>query len=579
MNRSAGEYDFTYPFRYLHGRWQEYTGSASTSTPSQECSNADEDRPSTSRTDSEVQSEQPIEDSITPCPNAQINVSKTKSSYPLCQPPPSKNRFQARRRILLQLRKPNAGCRPSPFLEVFPEQSLARTLSKRRPRKQSEARTISYDNLIVYGCEKYNTNHSHAGDGGGSAKEEALDQRETMARIRQSLTGNPDTNIRAIISIRQEHWIVSVLEKGGYEFTSSDEHGVATTARWLPKVAKRRATTSLHTRSGAEQSLSQRKFKFVLVNPCSRQHPVVGYMDHQKIDIVDQYLIPDSSSLSTTPPSSSPLVSTGETGDRDSCFTFPPPNTVVDTSEHTRMLILVTGVWVALSQGWTESMKVPCNTSTTSLASQKPATEKVGLGISRANFGLESQPLSPQSVRPSRSRNFKIFKRSTPEPASMIATPILSPPLATSLKRSKTTASPRKPRSGSSSPSRQSMSTETLGSRSKESSPVRARGKSAVSTPAQIPESSDRERRPELSRSMATKHSVEAQPKGVAAQGSVTEEARMPSFQATMDESTANGRVDERPNLKASGGSKKMSRRLIGFLQKKASKGESQVAA
>lgn len=241
-----------YPFKYLHGRWQQYSGNASMTTSSVDCSNAVEEHPEPPRTDSEAQSEPPVEESSTPCPSTQISISRTKSSYPLCQPPPPKNRFHAHRRILLQLRKSKAGRRASPFLEVYPEPSLTRRLSKRRPRKHSESGTFNHDNLVVYGCEKYNLNHSHAGDNGDSAEDEALDQRETVARIRQSSMSKSDLQMRATISIREEDWVASVLPKGGYEFACTDAHGVTTKVRWLPKVTKRRMSTSLQTQSGME---------------------------------------------------------------------------------------------------------------------------------------------------------------------------------------------------------------------------------------------------------------------------------------------------------------------------------------
>lgn len=140
-------------------------------------------------------------------------------------------------------------------------------------------------------------------------------------------------------------WISTPLPNGLYEFVSVDERGHKTTARWVRRSIKRGSVDI--SESGC---VSDFKFTFSIINPNSRRHPILATMTQNKLDIPDFYTSV-SQSAGKFPPTS-PIR--GEAPLDEALF---PERATHAIEENTKRLIQVTGIWLALREGWSPYFK------------------------------------------------------------------------------------------------------------------------------------------------------------------------------------------------------------------------------
>ncbi|MCJ1250130.1 hypothetical protein MMC30_007356 [Trapelia coarctata] len=347
---------------------------------------------------------------------------RTATSFQLAHPPPTpkhKQRWKARSKVFLQLRQFSGTRNPVPTLEVLPSTLFAHRLMKHCPRSHNRKISPGADDLVIVNSQMY----------GYAGKENRADEdsdeenganREVVALISPPGKGDPEAKEHAHIYVEGgATWTASAMEKGGYEFTTYDQHGLQTTVRWVLKSPKRRRGDSNPRRPPSENEDSGKAYRFSILNPLARRHPVIGSMDRYVIDVVDQYTTPSGTPAMT--PTFNTMNSQSVPSPQQSHFggDASQPTSAHDVDEQLRMLVLVTGIWVAFVEGWAK-YNTDTGHSTSTINAHSPWTNRPTSGRFELDNGLRSG--TPQSTTSSRSRHtsFNILHRST---ASASSTP------------------------------------------------------------------------------------------------------------------------------------------------------------
>lgn len=155
----------------------------------------------------------------------------------------------------------------------------------------------------------------------------------------------------------QSRWEVSEMANGGYEFNSIDEHGLSLKARWVLKTPNVRRVSGMS--AGAPLSptfapgLEDKKFTFSTIRANMRRHPIVATMVRNRIDIMDNYVMPSATSPSTPSSPQSPST-TPPLSELNSFMDKLTGNIPIQTDDALRKFILVTGLWVATKEFTTD---------------------------------------------------------------------------------------------------------------------------------------------------------------------------------------------------------------------------------
>ena len=136
-------------------------------------------------------------------------------------------------------------------------------------------------------------------------------------------------------------WEVTPLQRGGYEFVTTDEHGVRQCVRWVLRTKIGRQNSNFASGAGEDG----KRFTFSIIDPRTRRHPIIAWMSRTGIDILDQY------ALSVTNRVASSAASTVTTHIEPSV----DDKGLVETDDALRTLITATGLWIAFREGWSES--------------------------------------------------------------------------------------------------------------------------------------------------------------------------------------------------------------------------------
>ncbi|CAF9911965.1 MAG: hypothetical protein ALECFALPRED_007787 [Alectoria fallacina] len=281
---------------------------------------------------------------------------RTKTAFLLCHPPPvhiHKQRLHIRPRVLLQLQKVSKASRPTPIFEVLPSVVFAPRLARHFPRTFKGKAGLGVDDLVIVSSENYEAQETDAHDI-DDLFDDKWDKREIIAAICQpSKDDYPYGHGETEICINHgQSWTASQRKNGTYEFTSTDDGGNRTVARWVPKQLKGDRTASITSTS------DEKKFNFSMLNPNSRRHAIIATLDRQTIEVSDQYSHPStslSSQTSSTPTTSSSLGSEEpETPSIGSSVTARDP---IEVDDALRTLITITGIWIAFREGFSSNFK------------------------------------------------------------------------------------------------------------------------------------------------------------------------------------------------------------------------------
>ncbi|KAI4156359.1 MAG: hypothetical protein LQ340_000346 [Diploschistes diacapsis] len=393
-------YPHTYlqPLHYLHERLLAFTGAG---TPNAESSDQEQVR-TTTATSSTIEVAALDGDSTDTEPR-RPSAARKKTVYQIAHPV-AKRRALRKSPMVLQLRRIEANGRAAPVLEIFRRRAasrpITRNLSKKASSRDLNAKSGGHQEQLVFlTCESYD---GEAND--DMSEDEDSDRRETIASITHSSTTRSDPEV--LLNVGKEKWSVAPMPNGGYEFSYSDDEGHVNKARWVPKPSSERRSI-LKVRSPLQRSTPEKQFRFALMNPSGRRHPVVGSIDRNAIEVRDQFVIPDTP-VATPDPSSPVGYNAAESNNQGSYFDELQPTAkgAVTTSEHTKLLMLVTGVWVAIAEGWTQyggSM----NDSVDCLAPQASMSpQKVRMCSSRSDLRQENRSDTPRSFTSTFSQKF-----------------------------------------------------------------------------------------------------------------------------------------------------------------------------
>ncbi|KAK3676004.1 hypothetical protein LTR78_004196 [Recurvomyces mirabilis] len=255
--------------------------------------------------------------------------------------------------------------RPTPALEVIPSANFSVRLTKAITKVFRAKHGLCPNDFVVLRAEKY--------AGNDDVVDEEQETRDIIGLIcnRRKETKEEGMVEKAKVKIclaTGMEWEAYPLINGGYEFFTTDEHGLGLTMRWVPKKNK--------DGSKALSKDGTRRFNFSTISPNTRRHPVIAVLSKTGVDIYDTYKMPDPNASTPTPTptrnSSSVLA--------DAMEEEGAGNDMCDTDDSLREIIAMTAIWVTFKEGWSPTFRYD--------------DKEAGVAPQRAASGM-SAPYSP----------------------------------------------------------------------------------------------------------------------------------------------------------------------------------------
>ncbi|KAB2574562.1 hypothetical protein DBV05_g6812 [Lasiodiplodia theobromae] len=259
---------------------------------------------------------------------------RPKTNYALAHPPPRVGPLHLRPKVLLQLHQSSANSRPKPAFEAVPSTTFAPRLKRKFRRVFKHRDRLGPDDVVVVRAGDYGGADDH------SDSDEDLDAREVIGVVCFNIRDE-----RTEICMDDDTvWEATFMQNGGYEFVATDEHGLQSKARWVPKAQGKRKSAN---GSQLDNAAEDRKFTFSTISPDRRRHPVIATMTKAGIDVWDQYSIPPQTNVA------SPLSPTfSDAAASQSLTDSSEPRPLLTTDETLRKFILVSAIWVAFREKW-----------------------------------------------------------------------------------------------------------------------------------------------------------------------------------------------------------------------------------
>ena len=264
---------------------------------------------------------------------------RRKTRYSVCHPAPAssaRQKMHRRPRSLLQLHKICPDARPRPAFDVIPSANFSVHLTRATKRVFKAKHSLCSSDLVVLRSEKY-TSEDATDDG-----VEARDIVGLICKGRKDDAANLAGKAKICMATGQE-WEAYPLPNGGYEFFSTDEHGLGITVRWVSKKT-----------GGKMEGKRGKQFRFSTISPNSRRHPVIANLSKTSLEINDTYKIPDAlvvTPLSTPNQQDSFLV------DSTMEESTTAKEEQYDTDDSLRDIITVTATWVTFREGWSPTFR------------------------------------------------------------------------------------------------------------------------------------------------------------------------------------------------------------------------------
>lgn len=408
-------YSLSYPLHYLQAPLQALkaftTGSptiAAPETTNSSLANTDDDQ--SIEIESALPSEANSVSATVPVTHSKpVPLPRARTSLQLAHPPPAskhKHRLKVRPRLLLQLRQISEKSRPVPAFDVLPSIVFASKLARRFPRILNGRTGLGVDDLVVVRSQTYDRSHTPEGEAEESSDDEDWDTREVIAVICQDKKSENELPGQTDIFLSNgPPWIASSLGNGGYEFISLDNTGAKMIARWIPRSDRRERRRASSNPNNIIQiaNANEKKFSFSILTPGVRRHPIIASLDRTYIDIFDHYTIP-ATPLGTSIPNSPTAASSLSDSSYESYFNSSSAPSV-QTDAHLKTLIMVTGVWVAFAEGWSENFKYDKDMSASRSAFSTNSPHKRIGNSARLDAGIENRAPTPQSFASARSRH------------------------------------------------------------------------------------------------------------------------------------------------------------------------------
>jgi hypothetical protein len=273
---------------------------------------------------------------------------RSSTSYYLAHPAPTLTQKQRlvhiRPKLLLQYQRLSADARPMPVIDVLSSSTFVPRLAKKFPRIFKERGELGFNDVMVVKSENYDVLDEELET--TTASEGPMD-REILAVICQ-IRNLPGTS--EICFADGSRWFASPVTKGMFELVRTDPITCErTVARWVCRGTSRRS--SFETPSRGSEARAEQKYQFSILNPDTRRHPVLASLTQGTLNIPDTYTAVSHKPRTPT----SPLTSSedGEQLDIEAASN----RTICTLSDYQKLLIQVSGIWVALRLGWSPLFK------------------------------------------------------------------------------------------------------------------------------------------------------------------------------------------------------------------------------
>lgn len=334
-------------------------------------------------------------------------TARTKSSFHLAQPPPNahnihrhRHSFKPSRALIVQVQKLSSSARPLPIFNVLPAAVFGS--HKLRKMGQSFKHAVGRQDIIFVGGEQYTAGENEEDD------DDEISTRNILASLSTCLKQMPDGKTTKASVVRTPEgleWAVAPLPNGGYEFLAHDPEGTTHVARWCPKkVSSRRRSYQTALQPSTAPELDERRFQFSMYNHVTRRRPILAFMNRQNIDVFDQHPGPTVSSLPTSPATTPP----GSSSSNDHPFGFQKPQhepaaSGENVSDRLRAVIIVTGIWVALKEGYATNNYRDVDSLSSPLALSFDSVSRSSFSASRPSLSCRNPTYPPQPQRSSSS--------------------------------------------------------------------------------------------------------------------------------------------------------------------------------
>lgn len=304
---------------------------------------------------------------------------RPKTSYQFAHPAAHgrHKRFRFRPKLLLQLQQVSQTPRPLPVVDILPSTSYLPLLARKFPAIYRTRNGLGPYDLIVVLSEQYDRTVGSIPEKRVSSEDEDEDHREVVATICQKYQEDARLKGKAEICLNfGPVWEASPLPSGSYEFVAQTDSGVQI-VRWALRGGRsRRMSTPTATQSRDDS----KRFTFSVIDPTTRRHPVLASMTRNQLEVNDEYSPAVRSGTGPTTPSSGMSV-VSDASDAETPF----DGNSVTLDDGLRTLIIVTGVWVAFREGWSDNFRygdpvsssgTKSTTSPTSVKHASPTTAK-----------------------------------------------------------------------------------------------------------------------------------------------------------------------------------------------------------
>lgn len=234
--------------------------------------------------------------------------------------------------------------RPVPAFEVISSANFNVRLTKEITKVFRAKHAVCPNDLVVLRAENYTTadqadEHPEAQDIIGlicnrrkDIKDEASSASSEKAKVKICMASGVE-------------WEACCLPSGGYEFFTTDSHGLGLKVRWVPKrnTDGSRATTK-------DGNL---RFNFSTISATSRRHPVIAILSNKEVEVYDTYRVPDANVTPTPTPKRNSDSALAAAMDHEGASLMDQR----ETDDELREIITMTAIFVVFKEGWSPSFK------------------------------------------------------------------------------------------------------------------------------------------------------------------------------------------------------------------------------
>ncbi|KAK0304677.1 hypothetical protein LTS01_021841 [Friedmanniomyces endolithicus] len=321
--------------------------------------------------------------------SSRLRSNKPKTCYSVCHAPnASRARNMHRRpRSLLQLHRLSPNARPVPAFEVISQANFNVRLTKDITRVFRAKHGLCPNDFVVLRAETYTTaDEAETGQEAQDIIGLICNRRKDNNKDEPS-SSHPMEKAKAKICMASgAEWEACSLPTGGYEFFTTDSHGLGLKVRWVPK--KEKDGSKATTKDGCQ------RFNFSTISANSRRHPVIAVLSNKEMEVYDAYRVPDINVTPTpTPQRTSNSALTDAMEDEGASL-----QDQRETDDALREVITMTAIWVTFKEGWSPTFKAVYSKdkdAVTGAGSRAVSIVSVPNSPSKSALGLTTPPASP----------------------------------------------------------------------------------------------------------------------------------------------------------------------------------------